>query len=99
MTRFSGKTYWLVGASEGLGRALARQLSSEGAHLILSARNADRLESLCEGLPNARALPLDVTDLTAVRAAALLVGEIDGVIYNAGAIPRCARPSGTAPLR
>ncbi|WP_133488012.1 SDR family NAD(P)-dependent oxidoreductase [Aliiroseovarius marinus] len=85
MTHFSGKTFWLVGASEGLGRALAQQLSDEGAHLILSARNADRLESLCEGLPNARALPLDVTDLTAVRAAALQVGTIDGVIYNAGA--------------
>lgn len=85
MTHFSGKTFWLVGASEGLGRALAQQLSDEGAHLILSARNADRLESLCEGLPNARALPLDVTDLTAVRAAALQIGTIDGVIYNAGA--------------
>ena len=34
MTEFSGKTYWLVGASEGLGRALAKRLDEEGAHVI-----------------------------------------------------------------
>ncbi len=85
MSSFAGKTYWLVGASEGLGRELARKLSVEGAHLVLSARNAERLESLVAELPNARAVPLDVTDTDAVRRAAADVGAIDGVIYNAGA--------------
>jgi short-subunit dehydrogenase len=85
MIDFTGKTYWLVGASEGLGRVLAQQLSDEGAHLVLSARNADRLESLCEELPNARAAPLDVTDADAVRRVAAEIGHVDGVIYNAGA--------------
>ncbi len=85
MTSFSGKTYWLVGASEGLGRALAQCLDAQGARLILSARNADRLNSLCNELTDARAVPLDVTDTDAVRDAAALVAEIDGVIYNVGA--------------
>lgn len=85
MSSFAGKIYWLVGASEGLGRELARKLSVEGAHLVLSARNAERLESLVAELPNARAVPLDVTDTDAVRRAAADVGAIDGVIYNAGA--------------
>jgi short-subunit dehydrogenase len=85
MTEFAGKTYWLVGASEGLGRALAQQLSAEGAHLILSARNAERLQSLCHALPNARPLQMDVTDPQAVRRAAAEIGQVDGVIYNAGA--------------
>ncbi|GAA6191298.1 short-chain dehydrogenase [Phaeobacter gallaeciensis] len=85
MTSFSGKTYWLVGASEGLGRALAQCLDAQGARLILSARNADRLNSLCNELTDARSVPLDVTDTDAVRDAAALVGEIDGVIYNVGA--------------
>ncbi len=85
MNDFSGKTYWLIGASEGLGRALAQVLSSRGAKLILSSRNIERLESLCETLPDARAVPIDVTDLETVRGAVAAVGEVDGLIYNAGA--------------
>lgn len=85
MTRLAGKTYWLVGASEGLGRELAHLLCAEGARVIASARNADRLHSLCADLPNAEAVPLDVTDLHAVSAAARRIGMIDGIIYNAGA--------------
>ncbi len=82
----AGRTYWLIGASEGLGRALAEALAAEGARLVLSARNAERLESLAAALvPGARALPLDVTDAEAVRRAADAVGPIDGLIYNAGA--------------
>lgn len=85
MKDFSGKTFWLIGASEGLGRALAKQLGAKGAHLVLSARSTERLASLCEDLPSARALPLDVTDIKAVRQAAEEIGAIDGLIYNAGA--------------
>ncbi|KPD10558.1 SDR family oxidoreductase [Phaeobacter sp. 11ANDIMAR09] len=85
MTGFSGKTYWLIGASEGLGRALAKQLNAEGAHLILSARNAERLETLRTKLSGARVLALDVTDSDAVRQAAASIGELHGVIYNVGA--------------
>ncbi len=85
MHDFSGKTYWLIGASEGLGRALAQVLSARGSRLILSSRNIERLESLCETLPDARAVPIDVTDLETVRGAVAAVGEVDGLIYNAGA--------------
>ncbi len=85
MTGFEGKTYWIVGASEGLGRALAQALSERGAHLVLSARNADRLAEICATLSNARAVPFDVTDLEAVRRAVAEVGEVDGLVYNAGA--------------
>ncbi len=85
MNDFSGKKYWLIGASEGLGRALAQALSARGAVLILSSRNTVRLESLCETLPDARAVPIDVTDLETVRGAVAAVGEVDGLIYNAGA--------------
>ena len=85
MTEIAGKTYWLIGASEGLGRALARKLDREGARLILSARSADRLETLAAELTDARVVALDVTDLDAVRDAAGSVGPVDGLIYNAGA--------------
>ena len=82
---FSGKTDWLVGASEGLGEALAKKLSAEGAELILSARNRERLEEVAGALPGrARAVTVDVSDEASVRAAAEEVGEIDGMVYLAG---------------
>lgn len=84
MTKFRDKTYWLIGASEGLGRALARKLDAEGAQLILSARNAERLGSLCAELKQARPLPLDVTDPNAVRKASDEIDELHGIIYNVG---------------
>lgn len=82
---FEGKTYWLIGASEGLGRALAGLLAAKGARMILSARNPERLDALAATLPHARALPLDVTDSASVQAAVAKLGRIDGVIYCAGA--------------
>jgi len=85
MTSLAGKTYWIIGASEGLGRELAAQLAAKGVRLVLSARNAERLDSLVTELPDARALPLDVTDTDAVRRAVALAGPVDGVVYNAGA--------------
>ncbi len=85
MSSFDGKTYWIIGASEGLGRALADALGRQGAHLILSARNADRLDEICAALPNARSIPMDVTDLESVRGAVAKAGPVDGLVYNAGA--------------
>ncbi|WP_425045996.1 SDR family NAD(P)-dependent oxidoreductase [Primorskyibacter sp. S87] len=85
MTDFQGKTYWLIGASEGLGRELAKDLSRSGARMILSARNTVRLDDLCAELVDARAVPMDVRDEESVRKAAASIGPIDGLIYNAGA--------------
>ncbi len=81
----AGSRYWLVGASEGLGRALAHSLSEAGIELALSARNGERLEELAQSLPNAASVhPVDVTDAQAVEKAAIEIGPIDGVIYAAG---------------
>jgi len=85
MTDWRGKRYWLVGASEGLGAALAQKLSAAGAEVIVSARGAERLEELAAGLPGrARAVPVDVRDDESVARAAEAVGEIDGMVYLAG---------------
>jgi NADP-dependent 3-hydroxy acid dehydrogenase YdfG len=83
--RLKGKRYWLVGASEGLGRSLAVKLARAGAEVIVSARSADRLADLVAelGAP-ARAVAVDVSDRASVEAAAAEVGDIDGVVYLAG---------------
>jgi len=85
MSDWQGKRYWLVGASEGLGAALAHKLSAAGAEVIVSARNAARCAEVAEALPGrARAVAVDVRDDASVNAAAEDVGQVDGVIYLAG---------------
>jgi len=81
---FKGKTYWLVGASEGLGRALARLLAEEGADLVLSARSAERLRDLEAEIDGVRSVAFDVTDSASVEAAIDQVGEVDGIVYSVG---------------
>lgn len=85
MMDWQGKRYWLVGASEGLGRAVAHKLSAAGAEVIVSARSEDRLKSLVEELPGKSSyMAVDVVEREQVEAAAQKIGEIDGVIYLAG---------------
>lgn len=85
MMNWQGKRYWLIGASEGLGAALARKLSSAGVEVILSARNEDRLKELVAELPGvASYVTVDVSDRASVAAAAEKVGQIDGMVYLAG---------------
>ena len=81
----SGKTYWLVGASFGIGAALARELDRRGAHLVLSARSKEKLADVSATLsPQPKIVLCDVTDSASVAQAAAEAGKIDGVIYMAG---------------
>jgi short-subunit dehydrogenase len=85
MRSFQGKRYWLVGASEGLGLALAKKLSAAGAELVLSARNPDTLAAAVATLPGkATALPVDVSSSDSVAAAAARLGDLDGMVFLAG---------------
>ncbi len=85
MRDWAGKTYWLIGASEGLGRALAKIMADEGVDLILSARSESRLQEGADELSRpARIVGVDVSDTESVRAAAASIGPIDGVVFLAG---------------
>ena len=84
MREWAGKRYWIVGASEGLGRALAHLLSRTGVELVLSARSEERLRDLADTLPGrATVVPCDVQDADSVARAAEAAGDVDGVIHFA----------------
>ena len=86
ITDWSGRRVWLVGASSGIGAALAQALAQRGARLALSARSVDKLAALGNG--DAIVLPCDATDATQVATAyrQLLAawGGVDLVVYLAG---------------
>jgi short-subunit dehydrogenase len=79
---WASKKVWIVGASSGIGQALAQELASRGACLAVSARSTDALNTLAVGLLGTghKALPLDVTDPEAVsRTAATLQRDWEGI--------------------
>lgn len=86
ITDWQGKRVWLVGASTGIGAALAHELAGRGARLALSARSAERLHALA--LPDALLLPCDATDSSSLAAALTILyqrwGGPDLVVYLAG---------------
>lgn len=85
MRTWEGKRYWLVGASDGLGAALARRMSKAGVDVIVSARSEGKLREVVESLPGEGSYrTVDVSDDASVVAAASAVGKIDGVVYLAG---------------
>lgn len=85
-----GKKTWIIGASSGLGKALAVELASRGSLVAVSARREGELIKTLVTLPGDGhlAIPLDVTSLDGVKAAFGKIleawGGIDKVIYMAG---------------
>ena len=67
ITDWQGKRVWLVGASSGIGAAVARELAGRGARLALSARGQEKLQAL--ELADALLLPCDATDPGSLAAA------------------------------
>lgn len=89
---FTGRRWWIVGASDGLGAALARAMDAEGATLVLSARRAAVLTDLASGLRAAEVVAMDVTDAASVAAAVGQVGPVDAILYCAGAYEPMTAP-------
>lgn len=80
---------WIIGASTGIGAAIAQAMLKLGARVALSARSADKLAAIAAAHPGRNAVfPLDFTDHAAVVAAwtqvQALWGGIDLVMIVAG---------------
>lgn len=85
MRDWTGKRYWMIGASEGLGKALAHKLSEAGVEVILSSRSADDLAAAVADMPGkASYQTIDIADDDSVKEAAKAVGDIDGIVLLAG---------------
>ena len=83
------KVIIVTGASSGIGEATARLLHQAGAHPVLAARRADRLQVLSQELGGTLTVPTDVTvpdQVNAlVQATVERFGRVDGLVNNAGA--------------
>ena len=83
-----GKVAIVTGASSGIGLATAKLLSSKGAKLVLVARSKDKLEQLAKELPDAFAVPADISKVedvkNMVKQAYDHLGRVDILINNAG---------------
>ena len=93
----NGKVALVTGASRGIGAAIAGELTREGVHVCLVARDQAKLEEVAAGLSNTGSVRTAVhaTDLRAPAAAAAAVqaavaafGRLDILVNNAGATKR-----------
>jgi NAD(P)-dependent dehydrogenase (short-subunit alcohol dehydrogenase family) len=84
--KLNGKVAWVIGASSGIGAAVARELARRGGTVAISARRDEQLREVSGG--DMLVVPLDVTDAASVAAAAARVhedlGPIDLAVLSAG---------------
>lgn len=81
MRQWAGKRYWILGAADPIGRAMAHQLSRVGTEVILSSPRLEDLGRLSDELPGrARALSADVADRASLDQVVRGVGDVDGLM-------------------
>ncbi|HLA35495.1 MAG TPA: SDR family oxidoreductase [Rhodocyclaceae bacterium] len=89
---FDNEVHWVTGGGSGIGRCVAHELAALGATVIVSGRSSDKLERVVAEIAadggRAEALPCDIRDEDAVRAAVQSAvqrhGRIHGLVNNAG---------------
>jgi 3-oxoacyl-[acyl-carrier protein] reductase len=86
----AGKGFLVLGASRGLGRAVAQALVAEGASVVVAARDADAVAATATELGGqAHGVACDVAapDVARIEAAVAKLPSLDGVLVNSGGPP------------
>lgn len=78
--RLAGKRALVTAAAQGIGRATAQAFAAQGAQVVATDVNEEKLEEL-GAVPGISIRRLDVTDADAVRVAAAELGSV-GVLFN-----------------
>ncbi len=95
--KFQGKIVWITGASMGIGEALASEMFSRGATLVLSARSVEKLTNLKAGFDQIDSnrcfiVPCDVASANSIGQAIdkvkQLADRVDILVNNAGVSQR-----------
>jgi 3-oxoacyl-[acyl-carrier protein] reductase len=92
MENLEGKTAFVSGASQGIGRACAIALAKMGARVALAARNENKLEAVAQEIAGsggqAKPFLMDVSDATSIqstaKAAIAHFGSVEILVNNAG---------------
>ena len=80
---FDNETIWVIGASSGIGRALAQEFDKHQARLILSARNEQALNELNAELSSRhRVLTLDIADPSSITSAVNALNADQTVLHR-----------------
>jgi NAD(P)-dependent dehydrogenase (short-subunit alcohol dehydrogenase family) len=90
--KVAGKRVLITGASAGIGRAAAEKLAAAGAHVVLVARNPEKLTDVQQAIERAggvaHVFTADLSDLAScdvlVKEVTSTLGGIDVLINNAG---------------
>ncbi len=86
---YKDQIVWIIGASSGIGAALAAALVKQGARVAISARRQESLALVAEESGAEWTLPLDINDVTAIRKSQneliQKAGHIDRVILLSAA--------------
>lgn len=81
--RLSGKTVLVTAAAQGIGRATALAFAREGADVIATDVNLEKLSEL-EGTQGVKVRALDVLDTQAIQSLASDLGAVDALVNCAG---------------